>query len=92
MALASLFADFGGTGGGPLDPRAEKFVRLLFSRKVWVALLALLSALGVVDLSDVEQAGLIKAILIIGSAVGVVLGIALEDSGHAIAKAIKERQ
>lgn len=56
-----------------------KFVGMLSSRKFWVSLVTLMVSIGVLQLSEIEQAELITAILTTVTGVGYIVSVALED-------------
>lgn len=57
----------------------NKFVGMLQSRKFWVSLVTLLVSVGVLQLSEIEQAELISAILTTVTGVGYIVSVAIED-------------
>lgn len=60
----------------------EKILWILKSRKFWASVIGLLIATGVLQLSDVQEAELIQAILTVVTALGYVLSVAIEDAGR----------
>lgn len=57
----------------------NKVLKMLQSRKFWVSLVTLLVSVGVLQLTDVQQADLVTAILTVVTGVGYIVSVALED-------------
>lgn len=57
----------------------NKLLGMLQSRKFWVSMVTLLVSVGVLQLSDVQQADLVTAILTVVTGVGYIVSVALED-------------
>ena len=62
----------------------EKFIGIFKSRKFWSAVIGLVIATGVLQISEGEEATLLNAILVVVTAIGYGLGVAIEDAGHAV--------
>lgn len=71
----------------PRDPRVQKFIDLLTSRKLWTLLIGIVAANGIVSLSEIQEAEVVNAILtLIGFAL-IGLNIAVEDGLRAWSEA-----
>lgn len=57
----------------------EKVIRTLTSRKLWAGVIAVLVATNIIDASEVEEAQLIEAILVVMTALGYIVTTAWED-------------
>lgn len=62
----------------------EKVVWMLKSRKLWAALIGLLIATGILQLSDSQEADLVQAVLTVVTTLGYALSVAVEDAGRHI--------
>lgn len=76
-----------------MDPRLQKLVNTLYSRKFWAIVLSVLAGCGIVQASELEAlyaayAPYVQAGIVLAGGLGLVFGIALEDSLKAIANAI----
>jgi len=60
----------------------EKIVWILKSRKWWASVIGLLIATGLLQLSEVQEAELVSAILTVATTIGYVISIAVEDAGR----------
>lgn len=60
----------------------EKVLYMLKSRKFWVSIVGLLVSLGFLEASDVDNAALVEAILVIVTTISYALSIAIEDAGR----------
>lgn len=57
---------------------------MLKSRKLWAALIGLLIATGILQLSDSQEADLVQAVLTVVTTLGYALSVAVEDAGRHI--------
>lgn len=57
----------------------SKILGVLQSRKFWVSVIGVLVAVGLLELSDAQQADLVAAIVTISGSIGYVLSVAIED-------------
>lgn len=55
---------------------------MLKSRKFWSAIVGLLVAVGWLQVSDVQEADLVSAILTVATAIGYMVSVAVEDAGR----------
>ncbi len=66
----------------------QKIVWMLQSRKFWAAVIGLLIASGVLQLSDAQEADLLQAILTVVTTLGYAISVALEDAGRHVGEGI----
>lgn len=57
----------------------QKIIGVLQSRKFWVSVIGVLVAVGLLELSEAQQADLVAAIVTISGSIGYVLSVAIED-------------
>jgi hypothetical protein len=60
----------------------KKLAWMLKSRKFWSAIVGLAIAAGWLQLSDVQEADLVSAILTVATALGYMISVAVEDAGR----------
>lgn len=61
----------------------DKLLGVLKSRKFWAAIVALLVSFGLLNLSDVQEAEVVQAILTVVTTIAYIIGVAIEDAGRA---------
>lgn len=60
----------------------QKVLWMLQSRKFWAAIVGLLVASGLLQMSDVAEAELVQAILTVATALTYIISVAIEDAGR----------
>ena len=60
-----------------------KLLGVLKSRKFWAAIVSLLIAFGLLEMSEVQEAELVQAILTVVTWAAYSIGVAIEDAGRA---------
>jgi hypothetical protein len=63
---------------------ASKLAGVFRSRKFWAALIGLVVSMGLVALSDSQQAELVGAIVTVATTLSYIFGVAIEDAGRAV--------
>lgn len=67
-----------------------KVLGVLQSRKFWASVIGLIVALGLLNISDAQQADLVAAVLTVVTTLGYALSVAIEDAGRAQGGSLKE--
>ena len=62
----------------------SKLLSVFRSRKFWAAVIGLLVSMGLVALSDSQQAELVGAIVTVATTLSYIFGVAIEDAGRAV--------
>lgn len=71
-----------------MNPYVKKFLELLVSRKVWIHIIGLAVALGLVHATGTQEAAYVDGALTIGAVASTGISIAIEDGLKALANAV----
>lgn len=61
----------------------SKFAGVFKSRKFWAGVIGVLVSVGMLQVSDAQESELVTAVLTVVTAVGYIIGTAIEDAGRA---------